>query len=235
MTPAFRPSARCPRTFIACLLLLAASGCGLPATAAETAPGDWRAALREFAAGHFHHPAWGYSHALRGYELARDLARDDHAALDDDVLYAAALVHDIAAFPPWANPKVDHADEAARIVDTVLRDAGFPMAKLEAVRGAIRTHMYDREPVGPEALYLHDADSLDWLGAIGVARLFATVDAAGGAPDGPTIARGLEDLLAKVPARILTPAGRARLEVRRAELARFLDELKHESRDFATL
>lgn len=235
MTAAFLPSARCTQTLIAWLLLLAAAGRGLPAAAVEPATGDWRAALREFAAGHFHHPAWGYSHALRDYELARDLARDDHATLDDDVLYAAALVHDIAAFAPWADPKVDHADAGARSVDTVLRDAGFPMGKLEAVRDAIRTHMYDREPVGPEALYLHDADSLDWLGAIGVARLFATVDAAGGAPNGPTIARGLQDLLAKVPARILTPAGRARLEVRRAELARFLDELKRESRDFATL
>ena len=191
--------------------------------------------MREFAASHFRHPAWGYSHSQRDYELAAELAREDHATLDDDVLYAAAFLHDIAAFPPWADPKVDHADAAARIVDTVLRDTDFPAAKLDAVRGAIRTHMYDREPVGPEALYLHDADSLDWLGAIGVARLFATVDAGGGMPDGPTIAHGLEDLLAKVPARILTPAGRERLEARRAELARFLAELKRESRDFATL
>ena len=56
-----------------------------------------------------------------------------------------------------------------RLVDTVLKGTGFPMAKIDAVRGAIRTHMYYRDPVGPEALYLHDADALDWLGAIGVA------------------------------------------------------------------
>jgi hypothetical protein len=46
-------------------------------------------------------------------------------------------------------------------VDTILKGTGFPMAKIDAVRGAIRTHMYERDPVGPEALYLHDADALD--------------------------------------------------------------------------
>jgi hypothetical protein len=151
------------------------------------------------------------------------------------VLYAAAYLHDIAAFPPWANPKVDHADEAARIVDTVLKGTDFPAAKLDAVRGAIRTHMYDRDPVGAEALYLHDADSLDWLGAIGVARLVATVDPNGGQPDGPAAVRMLEDFLAKVPARILSPAGRAMLDGRKAELTRFLAELRRETDDLKTL
>jgi hypothetical protein len=151
------------------------------------------------------------------------------------VLYAAAYLHDLAAFPPWANPKVDHADEAARIVETVLRTTDFPAAKLDAVRGAIRTHMYGRDPVGAEALYLHDADSLDWLGAIGVARLVATVDPNGGQPDGPAAVKALEDLLVRVPAGILSPAGRAVLDVRKAELARFLAELRHETDDLKML
>jgi len=47
-------------------------------------------------------------------------------------------------------------------------------------RGAVRTHMFAREPQGPEALYLHDADALDWLGAIGVARIIGIVDPKGG-------------------------------------------------------
>jgi hypothetical protein len=118
-----------------------------PAMAAEPAAAppssDWHAAVRNFAAEHFKNPAWGYSHSMRDYALARELAASDHATLDDDVLFAAAYLHDMAAFKPWENEKLDHSDVAAGIVDTVLKGTGFPMAKIDAVRGAIRTHMYN--------------------------------------------------------------------------------------------
>ena len=57
---------------------------------------------------------------MRDYALARELAAADHAALDDDVLFAAAYLHDLAAFKPWENEKLDHSDVAADIVDTIL-------------------------------------------------------------------------------------------------------------------
>jgi hypothetical protein len=196
---------------------------------------DWRSSVRELAASHFKNPAWGYSHCLRDYALARELAAADHAAVDDDVLYAASFLHDMAAFPPWEDVKADHSDVGARLVDTVLKDTGFPMNKIEAVRGAIRTHMYYRDPVGREALYLHDADALDWLGAIGVARIIALVDPHGGNPDSQKAVGMLADNLAKVPSRVLSPAGRARVPERQAELEKFLADLKRESDSFKTL
>jgi hypothetical protein len=208
---------------------------GAGTCAAEPPSDGWRAHVRSFAAEHFHNPAWGYSHCERDYALARELAAADGVRLDDDVLFAAAFLHDIAAFEPWEKPKVDHADEGARIADTILKDTGFPMAKIEAVRGAIRTHMFARDPVGPEAVYLHDADALDWLGAIGVARIIALVDPNGGSPDGPKAAAMLADNLAKVPSRVISPAGRARVPERQAELAQFLKNLRHETEDLHTL
>jgi uncharacterized protein len=210
--------------------------------AAATATADppaaqvsWREQVRRFAEEHFKNPAWGYSHCRRDYALARELAAADHVKLDDDVLYAAAYLHDMAAFPPWEKEGVDHADEAAAIVETVLKSTGFPMAKVDAVRGAIRTHMYERDPVGPEALYLHDADALDWLGAIGVARIFGLVDPAGGRPTGPEVVPMLETNLAKVPPRVLSPAGRARVGKREQELKEYLRDLRAESDDLRTL
>jgi hypothetical protein len=95
--------------------------------------------------------------------------------------------------------------------------------------------MYYRDPVGPEALYLHDADALDWLGAIGVARIIALVDPNGGKPDALKAAAMLVDNLNKVPARVLSPAGRARVPERKAELDKFLADLRHETEDFRTL
>jgi len=210
--------------------------------AAATATADppaaqvsWREQVRRFAEEHFKNPAWGYSHCRRDYALARELAAADHVELDDDVLYAAAYLHDMAAFPPWEKEGVDHADEAAAIVDTVLKSTGFPMAKVDAVRGAIRTHMYERDPVGPEALYLHDADALDWLGAIGFARIFGLVDPAGGRPTGPEVVPMLETNLAKVPPQVLSPAGRARVGKREQELNEYLRDLRAESDDLRTL
>ena len=214
------------------------------AHASETVPAprsgvsaDWHTSVRQFASEHFHHPAWGFSHSVRDYDLARQLAREDKVGLDDDVLYAAAYLHDMAAFAPWDREKegIDHADEGARIVDTVLAGTGFPMEKIEAVRAAIKTHMFDRDPVGPEAKYLHDADALDWLGAVGVARILALVDPNGGDPDGPKAVKMLVDNLAAVPQRVQSPAGQRVAKIRAAELRRFIDELRRETDALRTL
>ena len=216
---------------VVCIGAAGASG------AAEPSVAPWRTVVRGFSAEHFHHPAWGYSHSVRDYELATALAAEDHVKLDDDVLFAAAYLHDIAAFAPWDREKdgIDHADEGARVVEEVLKGTGFPMEKLEAVRAAIRTHMFDRAPAGPESTYLHDADALDWLGAIGVARIIATVDAGGGDPDGPKAVQMLEENLASVPAGVRSPSARRRLPALEAELRGFIVRLRAETDNLRTL
>ena len=95
--------------------------------------------------------------------------------------------------------------------------------------------MVTGDPVGPEALYLHDADALDWLGAIGVARVIALVDPNGGAPDGPTVVKMLDDNLVRVPGRVLSPAGRAGVAQRKLELQQFRDTLRRESDNLGNL
>jgi HD superfamily phosphodiesterase len=225
-------------------LVIVATALAMPATivhAAEPATptieksGDWRAAVRRFTEANLRHPAWGASHSARDYDLAKALAKEDGVTLDDDVLYAAAYLHDVAAFAPFRKQNVDHQDEAANIVGSLLEGTGFPMGKIDAVRGAIRTHMFERDPVGPEAIYLHDADALDWLGAIGVARIFALVDPNGGAPDGPTVVKRLEANLEKVPPRVISKAGKARTPELARELEQFLEKLKAQSSDYRTL
>jgi hypothetical protein len=225
------------------LLAVAASGLSCVASAADqpgSTPtiertGDWRSAVRHFAEANLKHPAWGASHSLRDYELAKELATADKVTVDDDVLYAAAYLHDVAAFAPFAKAGVDHQDQAADIVESMLEETGFPMQKIDAVRGAIRTHMFGRDPVGPEAIYLHDADALDWLGAIGIARVFALVDTKGGSPDGPAIAARLENTLKSVPPRIVSKAGKERAGPRVRELEEFLRNLKAQSGDYKAL
>ena len=208
-----------------------------PCAPAQT---DWRAGLEAFAKAHFRHPAWGWQHSRRDYDLARELARADQVAIDDDVLFAAAYSHDIAAFAPWEDkdPSHDHSDVGADKLGEVLLGLGFPAAKLDAVRAATRTHMYYRHAVRPEAVYLHDADALDWLGAIGVARILATVEHGNpppakpdpdAAPDLPAAVAAIEQNLKDVPPGIQSPAARARAPALVAEARAFLERLKAES------
>lgn len=224
---------------VAAVLLVGLAGSGMAAETQSPADAGWRARIQQFAQANFRHPAWGYSHSVRDYDLARKLAAADGVTLDDDVLFAAAMLHDIAAFPAYAAKDVDHADRAVDLVGDILKDAGFPMAKLPSVQSAIRTHMFFRDPVGPEALYLHDADALEWLGAIGIARLTATVDLTGtiigGSPDGPTVVKGLQANLQAVPPRVLSKAGQALVPERRAFLQRYLELLAGETDDFKKL
>ncbi len=150
-----------------------------PAFAAETPeqtatgiPLDapWKVTIYELARTKFLHPAWGWQHSERNYRVAIALAQSDGLTVDRDVLFAAAFLHDMAAFMPCADAHMEHGDCAAVESAAVLRDAGFPMDEFPRVAAAERTHMYYRDPgTIPEAIVLHDADSLDFLGDIGAA------------------------------------------------------------------
>lgn len=216
----------------ACIAAMSLQSVALASDAATTPIQDeagWRKDIRELARGNLKHPAWGYEHALRDYALARALAAADGVRLDDDVLFAAAMLHDIAAFERWAADDVDHADRAAALVPEMLTEAGLPEAKIGPVQAAIRTHMYDRTPDQAEARYLHDADALDWLGAIGAARILALVDTNGGQPNTATAIGMLRHNLNAASKAAVTPAGRAALPGRRDYLESFIATLEREA------
>ena len=216
------------------LILAALALTAVPAFA-ESPPVDWREKVRAFNIEHCKHPAWGTSHSERDYRLAKAMAATDKTALDDDVLFAAAYLHDIAAFKPYEKPDLDHSDVAADIVGSILAPTGFPMEKLLKVQAAIREHMYYRTPTVPESLYLHDADALDWLGAIGAARIMALADPNGGQPDAPAVLPMLKENLRDVPARVLSPAGKALMPAKRDLLAKWLETLSGETDGYKTL
>jgi uncharacterized protein len=138
---------------------------------------NWRQSVCNFAKKNLKHAAWGYEHGVRDYQLAISIAKKEKIAIDDDVLFAAGLLHDMGGFPPYEKDGVDHALRSTEVVGPVLEDAGFPMSKLELVKKAILTHSYyeTKVPETPEATLLHDADTLDFMGAISVARLLSIV------------------------------------------------------------
>jgi hypothetical protein len=206
----------------------------MPASAAET----WRDKVTEFAAKNFQQ-GHTYAHSRRDYVLAKNLAAADHVALDEDVIFAAAYLHDMGSLAPWADTNRAHGDVhgdvGAAKIDLVLSDTDFPKAKLDAVRAAIRNHMFNRDP-GPtaEARYLHDADALDNLGASGVGWLLMLVDANGGKPTAEQLLKNFDDT-SVIEKGVITPAGKAQLVSRIAEQKAFLEALRRESDNFSNL
>ncbi|MGH8169622.1 MAG: HD domain-containing protein [Steroidobacteraceae bacterium] len=204
-----------------------------PAATAATAAGialdaPWKVRIYELAHSKFLHPAWGWQHSERDYLMAVRLARGDGLHVDTDVLFAAAFLHDMAAFMPCKGPKMEHGECAARQARAMLRGTGFPMAKLAAVQAAERGHMYYSNPGNdPNAIVLHDADSLDFLGDIGAARLVALTGAK--APSYAPAVKTLRKFLEDIPPRLITRTARRIGAERAAELRSFLDRLQAES------
>ena len=124
-------------------------------------------------------PADKFGHMPRLYALANRIAEGENC--DDDVLFAAAWMHDLGVFTghrptdPEQLAAWDHVPYTVARSRELLTEWGFPEAKLEAVAEAIRTHQPKDEAVLPEAVVLRDADILEQLGAVGALRAFVKV------------------------------------------------------------
>jgi uncharacterized protein len=117
-------------------------------------------------------------HFQRVWKAARRIAIEEGGSADLLVLLAAAYFHDLVSLPK------DHpergvssrlsAEGAERLLEQ--RWPAFPRGKIEGVRHAIHAHSFSAgvEGMTAEAKILQDADRLEALGAIGVARCFYT-------------------------------------------------------------
>ena len=203
---------------------------GQPPQTATGIPLDasWKVTIYDLARSKFHHPAWGWQHSERNYRIAVELAQGDGLRVDTDVLFAAAFLHDMAAFMPCQDAKLEHGECAAQQSGAILQAAGFPMAKLPAVQAAERGHMYYSDPgTQPEAIVLHDADSLDFLGEIGAARMLSLVGS--NAESFAHAVRTLRTFAHDIPLRLVTKTARSVGAQRAAALQRFLDALDAET------
>ena len=203
---------------------------GAPTVTPAGVPLDapWKVKLYELTHAKFLHPAWGWQHSERDYLLAVRLAQGDGLQIDKDVLFAAAFLHDMSAFMPCKGPKMEHGECAARQARAMLGGTGFPMQKLPAVQAAERGHMfYSAAGSDPNAIVLHDADSLDFLGDIGAARLIALTGAK--APSFAPAVKTLRGFLKDIPPKLITRTARKMGAERAAELQSFLDRLQAES------
>jgi uncharacterized protein len=201
-----------------------------PAGIALDAP--WKQSVFTFATEKLQHSAWGVSHSERDYLLAARLAAESKLEIDTDVLFAAAFLHDVGAFEAFRKDGVDHTDRAADLVPDILKDAGFPLDKVAKVQDAVRNHMYYRADAKfSESVVLHDADTLDFLGIIGVSRILSLTTRHRWATDLATAAKTLDGFNTDLPPKLMTNAAKKIAPARVAESKAFLDALKAETED----
>lgn len=191
----------------------------------------WKKRLLEFA-GQFRHPAWGTDHYERVFRLSLKLAESENQIqqVDADCLLAAACLHDIGAFPSYKQDGVDHAERSAQAAEEMLAGLGFPREKIPRVQEIIRGHMFYAVPGQLiEAVLFHDADTLDFMGAVGMARLLGVVGLDDWTPDLKTAVDLIKEFAEELPDRLYTPSAKHIGRERREEMLTFLAALDRET------
>ena len=119
-------------------------------------------------------PAHDFDHVMRVYTNAKKIVKKEKA--DEKLVLSAALLHDIVSYPKSSKRSKFSSIDSAKKSKIILKKYGFSEKEITIVSDAIKDHSFSQNKV-PETLegkILQDADRLDALGAIGIARVFAT-------------------------------------------------------------
>lgn len=111
-------------------------------------------------------------HFRRVYKNACQIAQEEGDSADKMVLLAAAYFHDVVNPPKNAPDRHLASYKSAEMAKEILSSFSFPDSKINQVYHAITTHSFSAglKPETQEAKILQDADRLEALGALGVAR-----------------------------------------------------------------
>ena len=116
------------------------------------------------------------THGKRVLAISKLIAEKENIEYDADVLVFSAYFHDIAAYPFYIgrfSGVFDHALESSKIVPEIAREYGYTEAQISIIAEA--TEYHDKVNMGShnETLLIRNADGVDYLGYMAVARDFA--------------------------------------------------------------
>jgi len=186
-----------------------------------------------------------FDHVMRVFKVAETLAELEGADLE--VVRAAALLHDAQSASGSEDLRLEHHEAAAAFAANVLDKEGWSPERISAVQDCIRSHRCraGQAPETLEAKVLFDADKLDAIGAIGVARAlaFAVLDSQPlyaepssafqktlKAQPGESYTAYHEFLfkLSRIKDRMQTQSGKAMAEERHTFMQAFFEQLREE-------
>ncbi|USG65261.1 HD domain-containing protein [Brevibacillus ruminantium] len=177
-------------------------------------------------------PAHDWEHNLRVIALCERIGREESA--DMDILRPAALLHDIGRAEERKTGEC-HAEISARLVPELLVPYGYSDGSITCIQQVILAHRFrkERPPTTVEEQILFDADKLDSIGAIGIARVFtySGVIAQPLSSDDPhqhTPLAEFEWKLSRIKERLFTKTAREIAEERDTFMVLFFERWKKE-------
>jgi len=187
-------------------------------------------------------PAHDFSHALRVYRIAKAIGEAEGA--DMQVVALAALLHDAGPGPKRKDRSGEPEARKLVAVRDFLERRGLSENVIKKVLYAVEVHSFSKgiKPATLEAKALQDADRLDAIGAVGIARVFLTGGALGRplySPEDPFCREREPDdgrwnldhffsKLLKLEEGMQTETGRMLARRRGAVLRRYLSDLEEE-------
>lgn len=184
-----------------------------------------------------------WDHTQRVYNLCMHIGRVEGADLE--ALEIAAYLHDVGrSYEDESRGAVCHAEKGAEIARNLLAEFPISDERKENIIHCIRSHRFrgNHQPESLEANVLFDADKLDAIGAVGIARAFLFAGEVGAKLHNPYIQ--LEDTepyseedtgyreyklkLSRIRDRMLTSEGRRMAEERHAFMEMFFHRLTEE-------
>ncbi|MDB9721706.1 HD domain-containing protein [Nitrosopumilus sp.] len=119
-------------------------------------------------------PAHDFEHVMRVYNNAEKISKKEKA--NQKLILSAALLHDIVSYPKSSKRSKLSSIESAKKSKLILKKYEFTDEEINIVSNAIADHSFSQNKISQslEGKILQDADRLDALGAIGIARVFAT-------------------------------------------------------------
>ena len=195
---------------------------------------DWRRSVVAYIRAEAQ-PADKFGHQPRLYALAARIGQG--MQFDDDILFAAAWMHDLGVFlghrphDPARLSQWDHVPYTIRRSRELLTEWGFPEEKLDGVAEAIRTHQPKDEPTTVEGILLRDADILEQLGAVGLLRAVVKVGRDTRYPSFTSILPILNQAVNHLPTQTHLIASKGMAEARAGTLRAFLAAIEEEAGD----
>ncbi len=206
---------------------------------------DLRVAVRDASRGLFTNArgSHDWEHTLRVHRLCLHIGPKEGA--DMHVLECAAYLHDIGrAAQDATHGDVCHADRGARMAREILDPLPMTEARKANIVHCVRAHRFrsDYPPATIEACVLFDADKLDAIGAVGVARAYQFAGELGACLHNPNMApeatrpysrddtgyREFAVKLSKIKNRIITAEGRRLADDRHAFMVGFFERFLEE-------
>ena len=119
-------------------------------------------------------PAHDFEHVMRVYNNAKKIVKKEKA--NQKLVLSAVLLHDIVSYPKSSKRSKFSSIDSAKKSKIILKKYGFSKEEIIIISDAIVEHSFSQNmvPQTLEGKILQDADRLDALGAIGIARVFAT-------------------------------------------------------------